>query len=232
MFVCSPGAGHGLWLILLVPFAYWTNYIKHFNVLEFQYKLSTFLVTGLVLQSIIIFHSINQSKHIWTPTEAIVYILPGLFTSLPIWLCLNQCKCIGLIGTYYCIRFCLCFPAIPFSLLCSFVTLFVYEWLFRRILRSLPKSFTIGEASIVTQGLVLMLVNTFVMLIDYSHHIPTTDMQQMSAIIQVVCYTIWNWMSDLYIIYVVRLHCWAWFWSWYLSIWLVFCGDIYFIQFV
>lgn len=86
------------------------------------------------------------------------------------------------------IKYYMSFSAILFSVFFSVTTLSAYQWIFGRILRSLPKSFTLGEASIVTQGLVLMLVNVLMLLIDYSHHIPETDMQKMSAVIQVLNY--------------------------------------------
>lgn len=89
---CSPGAVNGLWLVLLVPCAYWTNYIKHYHILGFQYKLSTWLVTGLVLQSILIIHSITNAKPISNPIRKLIHLLPGVVTTIPIWLCLNQCK--------------------------------------------------------------------------------------------------------------------------------------------
>lgn len=51
-------------------------------------------------------------------------------------------------------------------------------------MRSLPGSFTIGEAAIVTQGISLFLLNAFLRLIDYARHPPASSMQQMCVIVQ------------------------------------------------
>lgn len=85
-----------------------------------------------------------------------------------------------------------------------------YQALFLFILRRMPKSFTYGEASIVTQGFVIFLTNLYFKLITiaerateclkdtndtviYSknfwiqNHRHLSDMEQLTTILQVVC---------------------------------------------
>lgn len=45
----------------------------------------------------------------------------------------------------------------------GFLVTFVVEWVFCGLLHNLPKSFTIGEAAVVGQGLTLFLFNTFIL---------------------------------------------------------------------
>lgn len=71
-----------------------------------------------------------------------------------------------------------------FSVFIAFASLCIYEKIYWRTLRSLSGNFTLGEASIVCQGFSLFVLNTFLLLIDYAQHPPSTSLQQCTVIVQ------------------------------------------------
>lgn len=62
---------------------------------------------------------------------------------------------------------------------CTFDGLFFYGLL------HMPRSFTFGEASIVTQGITIFILNAFLKLAMIVDHYPATNVEKMSTILQV-----------------------------------------------
>lgn len=61
----------------------------------------------------------------------------------------------------------------------------LYHFSFSYILKQLPYSFTLGEASIIAQGFVLFVCNAYFRFVDYANHLPKGNMAQMTTILQV-----------------------------------------------
>lgn len=72
-----------------------------------------------------------------------------------------------------------------FSITTGYCTLLGYELIFFYVLRALPKSFTIGEASILVQGFILLMFNAVYLLVNYTDIRPSTDQELLSAILLV-----------------------------------------------
>lgn len=75
--------------------------------------------------------------------------------------------------------------AVLVSALLAFSSTTAYTGLCYYVLRRLPKSFTFGEATIVLQGCVLFLFNVYLKLLNIVEFEPVTNMDRMSAILQV-----------------------------------------------
>lgn len=58
-----------------------------------------------------------------------------------------------------------------------------YETVFFYTLKSLPNSFTLGEASVVVQGFILLMFNTILFLFGYAT--PNNELQEVSVVVQV-----------------------------------------------
>lgn len=73
-----------------------------------------------------------------------VGLIPGLVTSSLLWLVVHQ--------------------EIAFSIITGFIVMLIYRFAYNFVLRSLPFSFTLGEAAIVTQGFIVFLYNCYLKL--------------------------------------------------------------------
>lgn len=162
--VHRPNAGNGLWLCILIPLAYMSNTWKHKSFVQFQGKVSTIIAFGLFLQTLVVLSQIRSNKS-KSSSSKISLALPAAFTSFLIWICLNQ--------------------GALFSLCCGTSTTLFYGWLYVYLLKVLPRSFTLGEASVVTQGFVLFLLNIGVRLIGFSNFVPKHGIDDISLILQV-----------------------------------------------
>lgn len=144
--------------------AYMINTWKHSKSAHFEYKLSTIISFGLFLQSIEIFlklanNRINNLLNISTK------LLPGGLCSFLVWICLKQ--------------------DVVFSLVSGYLTCFIYNGIYIYLLKSLPKSFTLGESFVVVQGFVIFIFNSLIQLPHYWRHPPVTAMQNMTVILQI-----------------------------------------------
>lgn len=72
-----------------------------------------------------------------------------------------------------------------FSALIAITSKFTFHGIFFYTLKYLPKSFTYGEAFIVSQGITLFLVNIFMKFSTIFDYEPLTDMNKMTTISQV-----------------------------------------------
>lgn len=72
-----------------------------------------------------------------------------------------------------------------FSLICGYLTCFIYNGIYIYILKSLPRSFTLGESFVVVQGFVIFIFNSLIKLPHYWKYPPITAMQNMTVILQI-----------------------------------------------
>lgn len=163
--IFRPNAGNGLWLCTLIPLSYMINTFNKGNVVHFDYKLTTIHAFGLLLQTVEIYFKLaTDTRNV--PLNILFKVMPGLFTSFLVWICLKQ--------------------DIVFSILSGMSVLMLYNSLYFNVIRKLPKSFTLGEAAIVLQGTTLFLFNCFLQLPIYLQSPPTTNMSKIHTIIQVI----------------------------------------------
>lgn len=67
-------------------------------------------------------------------------------------------------------------------------TKFIFNGLFFYVLLHMPRSFTFGEASIVTQGVTIFILNVFLKLMTIMDYNPLTNIEKMSTILQVILF--------------------------------------------
>lgn len=89
------------------------------------------------------------------------------------------------ITTFFFFKF---ISVLPFCIFAGFLITYFYKTVYFFVLRSFPRSFTLGEASIICQGFVLLMLNNVLLLIDYTKHRPSSDLQQMTAIVEVIAF--------------------------------------------
>jgi len=145
--ITRPNASPGLWLAALLPAAYGITALRMSKTASFDHKFTAILSFGLFLQSIGIFARILfEGKGLRIATR----VIPPSTTSFLVWFCLKQ--------------------NVFFSAFTGSVFILLYGFLFTYLIRRLPKSFTLGEAAIVTQAVVLFLGNFFTYLPNVYHH--------------------------------------------------------------
>lgn len=71
------------------------------------------------------------------------------------------------------------------SAILGLATKFIFNGLFFYGLLSMPRSFTFGEASIVSQGMTMFVLNVFLRVTKIVDHNPVTNVEKMSTILQV-----------------------------------------------
>lgn len=161
-----PSAGNGLWLAYLLPLTYMINTAKLNKQVDFDFKITTIISFGLMLQSTEIYCKLaceRNSKIL----NALTKLLPGAFTSFLVWICLLQ--------------------EVPFSMICGFGSCLLYDLLYVYLMKALPRSFTLGEAAVVTQGIVIFLFNAFLQLPSYwiGEEILEKEMDKMKPVLQI-----------------------------------------------
>uniref|UniRef100_A0A1B0DI48 dolichol kinase n=1 Tax=Phlebotomus papatasi TaxID=29031 RepID=A0A1B0DI48_PHLPP len=159
-----PNAGDGLWLCTLIPLCLLINCWTHPKSSSLLYKVCSFISFGLFLQSVDILVKLSCRK-VNIFINALTKVIPGITSSLLIWYLLN----IKIILSFAC--------GIPSSLFFNFIYLY--------ILKRFSQSFTLGEATIVTQGLTIFLFGASVKFASCLHEPPMSKMAEMSAILSV-----------------------------------------------
>lgn len=71
------------------------------------------------------------------------------------------------------------------SLLICFIFIIIYKYLYMKIFELLPKSFTLGEACIVLQGLLLFIMNSIFNIPKFLIENPKMKLMEMHAIMMV-----------------------------------------------
>ncbi|CAD7087707.1 unnamed protein product [Hermetia illucens] len=154
-------ASSGYWLCILLPFAFIINNIRYpKSSSAFDYKMTTIVSFGLCLQSIYIFTCILESRS--KLLRICLISIPGICTSLFIQIILNQTTAVSVIW--------------------GLTTTLTYNYVYFKLLKTLPRSFTYGEASVAAQGLILFLMNGFLRIPHFVNNPPMTYMGQMNAI--------------------------------------------------
>lgn len=133
---------------------------------DLAYKRSTILCFGLFLQSLAIFLSLRSRVSPRLAIKLLCTTCTAGITGFLFWVCLKD--------------------NVRVSLISATAAVVLYDLVYFRILRRMPKCFTLGEASIICQGLVVFLYNAFFkvpkLLLD--DRVPLI-MTQLSLIIQV-----------------------------------------------
>uniref|UniRef100_A0A336KFT3 dolichol kinase n=1 Tax=Culicoides sonorensis TaxID=179676 RepID=A0A336KFT3_CULSO len=141
--VTRPQAGNGLWLSCLLPLCYMISTGKMYKQVGFDYKISTIICFGLMVQTVGIFIRLMSEKSSFI-FNVFTKFLPGAFSSFLVWICLKQTEI--------------------FSMICGFGATLIYDFMYLYVMKVLPKSFTLGEGAIVMQGVTLFLFNAFLQL--------------------------------------------------------------------
>uniref|UniRef100_A0A182TV54 dolichol kinase n=1 Tax=Anopheles melas TaxID=34690 RepID=A0A182TV54_9DIPT len=133
-----PGASDGWWLCVLVPACYaatvWRPYQRAYDQhLPRGYKRTVIVTFGLLLQSLVIRGTVqsrwNRRQAVLLTLAAVVPLNWGLFL-----VCLKENVAFGGVSAL-----------LPIAL---------YDKLYHTVLRTIPKSFSYGEACVVVQGFV------------------------------------------------------------------------------
>lgn len=138
-----PNAGNGVWLSGLLLLAFLQTILRNPGTVHLSYDLSTFLLLGTFLQTLEAFFTFAHDGTNFV-VALIFKLVPSLVTSSLLHLVLNQ--------------------EITFSIMTALIVMCVYRFTLIQSMKSLPLSFTFGEASIVTQGLVVFLYNCYLQL--------------------------------------------------------------------
>ncbi|XP_031626122.1 dolichol kinase [Contarinia nasturtii] len=180
-----PLASNGWWLSYLLSAAYLVNRWKYERSATFEYKFSTVIAFGMALQSMV-FHFASQFR-----SKIFLWILR-----------IVPCAAVSLLLIFF------LYQDVVFSLFSGFTIVITYQALFSFILRRMPRSFTYGELTIVTQGFMIFLMNLYFKLLTiaekatecikdandtvvYSNHFwiqnhrHLSDMEQLTTILQI-----------------------------------------------
>ncbi|XP_053667452.1 dolichol kinase [Anopheles marshallii] len=165
-----PGASPGWWLCCLLPACYaatlWRPYQQdHQQHLPRDYKRTVLVTFGLLLQSLVIRGSLESR---WNRGQAILLTLLvaafnwGLFT-----VCLKE--------------------NVVFASVSGLLPIVLYDKLYFTLLKTIPKSFSYGEAFIVAQGLIVFAYCTFLQLppVVLRSGAAYTELQLIYAILQI-----------------------------------------------
>jgi hypothetical protein len=137
----SRPASNGFWLCLLIPFSYLINIGLHWKSVPFDYKISTIAAFGILLASIVQLISLTRPV-CKKSTEIICSAVIALAVAFLMRICLKQ--------------------GVVFSAISGASLIFLYSWLLLYLLQKCSHCFTMGEATIVCQGIVLFLFDCYV----------------------------------------------------------------------
>ncbi|XP_049821619.1 dolichol kinase [Aethina tumida] len=161
--VARPNANDGLWLMFLLPAAVITSAFNHPIVLTPTYKLVSVSCLGLICSSIVFIHSCLRGQKLG---KTVIWDLPIILTVTAIFhLYIKTALIVSILSTLTC-------------------TL-IYRRALIFMLKKFPQSFTIGEASLITQALVILLYATGLNLFYFVGKMYTSNMQISTLIIQV-----------------------------------------------
>uniref|UniRef100_A0A7G3AIU1 dolichol kinase n=2 Tax=Lutzomyia longipalpis TaxID=7200 RepID=A0A7G3AIU1_LUTLO len=153
-----------MWLCVLLPLALIINSWTYQKSSSLLYKVCGLISFGLFLQSLEILFKLS-CRSVNVIANLASKVVPGIATSLLIWFLLN----IKLLFSFAC--------GLPCCLIFNFIFLF--------LLRHLPRSFTLGEATIVAQGLVVFLFGASVKVFIAFDEPPEVKIEEMTAILSV-----------------------------------------------
>lgn len=139
----SPDASNGLWLSSLLFFAYLRTILRNPETIQLDYEITTVISLGLFLQTleIALFLSFDGFNNL---EKVLGKLVPGTMSFLLLKIILEQ--------------------DLVFCIITGFCVPLIYNALYIYILKAMPRSFTLGEGSIVVQALVIFLYNCFLKL--------------------------------------------------------------------
>lgn len=151
----------------LLPLCYMISTAKLGKQVGFDYKITTIISFGLLLQTVAIYCKLFREKPSFL-FNILTTSIPGIFTSFLVWICLKQTE--------------------VFSMICGIGTTLVYNFLYIYVLQKMPKSFTLGEGAVIVQGVTIFLFNAFLQLPSYymkNEIVRTTELNTMKSILQI-----------------------------------------------
>lgn len=139
----SPDASNGLWLCSLLFFAYLRTILRNPETIQLDYEITTVITFGLFLQTLEV--SLFLSFDGFNMLEKFLgKLVPGTMSFMLLKIILEQ--------------------DLAFSIITGYCVPLIYNVLYIYILKAMPRSFTLGEGSIVVQALVIFLYNCFLKL--------------------------------------------------------------------
>ncbi|CAH1119357.1 unnamed protein product [Phaedon cochleariae] len=157
-----PGADSGLWALFLLPLSVIISTIKHSIIATPTYKLASLVCMGMMLTSVII--SMQKWKNQKLKVINIWIVLASLFTTSLCLLCLHK--------------------GFVFSLLSGLWSTLIFMVIYKYILRKFKECFTLGEAGIVSQGIVILIYFTIMNVLNHStRSTPFKSNMQISTLI-------------------------------------------------
>ncbi|KAJ3665777.1 hypothetical protein Zmor_001252 [Zophobas morio] len=154
-----PHAGHGLWLMFLLPAALITSAAAHPVMSSSTYKLSSIFSVGLLFSSLIFLYESSKTVRLKVTN---------------VWLILACCIVAGLL------QICL-HRGLLFSFWSAIVSTVLYHSLYFSVLKNMPNCFSLGEAAICCQSYILLLYFTVINILNNIIR-PATSMMQMSTL--------------------------------------------------
>lgn len=171
-FLCRPNASPGYWLCCLLPLAlgttYWTTLHDPKRCSDFpeHYKLITLTAFTICIQNISFFIYLTLLAKLYKWLIVFVPFVGGT--------CIFK---FGLGTTWW------------ISLLWTVFIDVIFQRCYIQVMRDLPKSFTYGEASVLTQGILLFVMHTIISGYRLLTDQPTTeelgDLRTLSTIMMV-----------------------------------------------
>lgn len=166
--ITRPNASNGLWVCCLLPATLLICSFKY--PMPPTYQLTAAVSSGLCLHAVIFILLASVSSNIFKSTYH-----GGWFTS-------------ALLSAF--ILFSFCGRGISFSLTISCLAVGAYGYGIRYLLMKMPKTFTIGEALLVMQMIVLFGTASFINIYQSLENQPKTDFEIVALIIQVGLLTV------------------------------------------
>ncbi|GAB0091050.1 Dolichol kinase [Sergentomyia squamirostris] len=160
--VRRPNVGNGFWLSILVPLAMITNAWTHSRSSRLLYHVCSLVTLGLFLQFLDVFLKLNSRK-VHFLINVVTKVIPGVISSLLLWFLIAfDLKLSFLIGIICCIFFNFCFIF---------------------LLKRLPRSFSLGEASLVAQGITIFIFGATVMIVTALLQRPESKIDELTVIL-------------------------------------------------
>lgn len=174
--ISRPNASPGYWLSCLLPLAFvvTNNRTRTCSSEGDFFLILTIVSIGMLMQSLTFFAclAIAPGRYL----KLFFALSPGVITHLQLQYWTQQtygvCLAVGLGATLG------------------------YQYVYVRVLKGFPKTCSLGEASILVQGVVLFVINGFYKIPIYLNSKPTDDFGQISAIMTgaLLCLLVISWL--------------------------------------
>ncbi|XP_044756057.1 dolichol kinase [Coccinella septempunctata] len=129
-----PNVSNGAWLLFLLPSAIIISALKHYVVLTETYKSVVLFSIGIIFTNIFILRSLKKEKYVKVYQLWIFIPISALYVSL------NKELLFGIYSGLFCT--------------------ILYSRVYLMVVKMFPRSFTLGEAGITAQALMILLYTT------------------------------------------------------------------------